>query len=73
MADRILVLHRGRLVEQGTHAALLAAGGHYAALYRLHEHYRLSTGHAVPDPQDQPRPADGGPASAAMPVAEADP
>lgn len=32
--DRIVVLDRGRVVEQGTHAALLAAGGRYAALYR---------------------------------------
>jgi ATP-binding cassette, subfamily B, bacterial len=32
-ADRILVLDRGRLVEQGSHAALLAAGGLYARLY----------------------------------------
>ena len=31
-ADLILVLDRGRLVEQGTHAELLAAGGRYADL-----------------------------------------
>jgi ATP-binding cassette subfamily B protein len=31
-ADRILVLDRGRLVETGTHAELLARGGAYAAL-----------------------------------------
>ena len=48
MADRILVLDRGRLVEQGSHDALLAAGGQYAALYRLHEHYRI--GHAPAEP-----------------------
>ena len=32
-ADLILVLERGRIVERGTHAALLEASGAYAALY----------------------------------------
>ncbi len=31
-ADRIIVLDQGRVVEEGTHAALLAAGGAYARL-----------------------------------------
>ncbi len=33
-ADCVLVLDQGRVVERGAHAALLARGGHYAALYR---------------------------------------
>jgi ATP-binding cassette subfamily B protein len=33
-ADEILVLERGRVVERGRHAALLAAGGLYARLWR---------------------------------------
>jgi ABC-type multidrug transport system fused ATPase/permease subunit len=32
-ADRILVLDRGRVVEQGCHAELITAGGLYARLY----------------------------------------
>jgi len=34
-ADQILVLDRGRVVERGTHAALLAQGSRYAALWAL--------------------------------------
>ncbi len=33
-ADLVLVLDQGRVIERGTHTALLAGGGHYAALYR---------------------------------------
>jgi ATP-binding cassette subfamily B protein len=32
-ADRIVVLHAGRLVESGGHAELIQAAGHYAALW----------------------------------------
>jgi ATP-binding cassette, subfamily B, multidrug efflux pump len=33
-ADLILVMEDGQIVEQGTHAKLLAAGGAYARLYQ---------------------------------------
>ncbi|WP_345464295.1 ABC transporter ATP-binding protein [Deinococcus carri] len=35
MADRILVMKSGRLIEDGTHLELLAQGGEYAELWRL--------------------------------------
>jgi len=34
-ADRILVLHRGEIREEGTHESLLRRGGLYARLYRI--------------------------------------
>ena len=34
-ADRIVVLHRGRIRESGTHRQLLAADGIYRKLYEL--------------------------------------
>lgn len=35
-ADRILVLDSGRIVEEGSHAALLSRGGQYAHLYNTY-------------------------------------
>jgi ABC-type multidrug transport system fused ATPase/permease subunit len=34
-ADRIIFLDRGEIIEQGTHAELLARGGAYSRLYAL--------------------------------------
>ena len=41
MADRIIVLQHGTVIEEGTHEALLARGGLYAELFALQaEGYR---------------------------------
>ena len=36
-ADEIIVLVEGRVAERGTHAALLAQGGRYAAMWRMQQ------------------------------------
>jgi ATP-binding cassette subfamily B protein len=36
-ADEIIVLDQGRIVERGTHAALLAMDGHYARMWALQQ------------------------------------
>jgi subfamily B ATP-binding cassette protein HlyB/CyaB len=35
MADRIITIERGRLIEDGAHDELIKTGGRYATLYRL--------------------------------------
>jgi ATP-binding cassette, subfamily B, bacterial len=44
-ADRIVVLRKGQIIEEGTHEMLMSAGGHYAELYNTY--YR----HQSPDYQ----------------------
>ena len=35
MVDRIVVVHKGRIVQQGSHGELIAQDGYYSRLYRL--------------------------------------
>jgi subfamily B ATP-binding cassette protein HlyB/CyaB len=35
VADRVITIERGRLIEDGTHDELIKTGGRYATLYRL--------------------------------------
>ena len=42
LANRILVLEDGRLIESGHHAQLLKTGGRYAALYQAHQVLEVS-------------------------------
>lgn len=35
-ADRIIVLEKGKIIEEGSHDALLSNGGHYASLYNTY-------------------------------------
>jgi ATP-binding cassette subfamily B protein len=58
MTDLILVLDDGRLVEQGTHAALLAAGGTYSRLYEAQARgYAQEAPHPAPAPRPDPGPS----------------
>lgn len=49
-ADRIIVLRKGKIIEEGTHDSLLAGGGHYAELYNTYfRHQSLEYLNTNPD------------------------
>ena len=52
-ADQILVLDQGKIIERGTHGALLAAGGTYAALYQTQLDTEVAKPVAAQQPQQQ--------------------
>ena len=47
-ADEILVLDAGRIIERGHHAALLAADGAYARMWRLQQEEKMPGAEATP-------------------------
>lgn len=55
MADRIVVFEGGRVVEEGTHAALLTADGAYARMFKLQ-----AAGYADVGAEAEPAAASGG-------------
>ena len=56
-ADRIYVLHEGRVVEDGTHQDLMARNGRYAEMFRLQAAaYTDQSGFERPLPRPDPFP-----------------
>jgi ATP-binding cassette subfamily B protein len=57
-ADQILVIRRGKIVERGDHATLLAHGGEYAALWRRQTRTEAREQEDVPPPEGVTVPAE---------------
>ena len=72
-ADEILVLDHGRIVERGTHVALLAADGVYARMWRLQQDERRDASPTADagGPGTPPEPAERGEANPAPAAAAA--
>ena len=60
-ADLILVLERGRIIERGTHVALLASNGVYARMWRLQQDEEGSAAAASSTPPGRSTIRDGQP------------
>jgi len=41
IADRIIVVDKGRIIEQGSHSELIQIAGRYASLYKLHKSHLM--------------------------------
>ena len=54
--DRIVTLERGRLVEDGTHDALIKTGGRYASCIDCRQEFMKSTESATRHPHATRRP-----------------
>ena len=70
-ADRILVMHKGELREQGTHAELLAKKGIYARLYELQ--YARQRPEEVQDSPEGPHGSPEGDTAVPRATSDADP